>query len=102
MPLIYALQRTEPKRVAAVVVRMVVRDDIIVRALPEFEGNALVLEELGERLAVLRPDDVVDLRAAAAGHLHGVGGLQFKRHVLFVCLRPRAGSRRGGGGALTS
>ena len=36
---------------------------IIVRALPEFEGNALVLQELGERLAIFRPDlrDVTDV-----------------------------------------
>ena len=46
----------EPKRVAAVVVALVVTYDIIVRALPEFEGNALVLEEPGERLAIFRPD----------------------------------------------
>ena len=54
--LIYALQRTEPKRVAAVVVTLVVRHDVVMRSLPEFEGDALVLQELGERLAIFRPD----------------------------------------------
>ena len=43
--LIYALQRTEPERVAAVVVGLVVRDTIIVRALPQLQGHTLVLEE---------------------------------------------------------
>ena len=51
--LIYAPRRTEPKRVAAVVVALVVTYDIIVRALPELEGNPLLLQEVGERLAVL-------------------------------------------------
>ena len=54
--LIYALQRTEPKRVAAVVVTLVVRHDVVVRALPQLQGHTLVLQELGERLAIFRPD----------------------------------------------
>ena len=54
--LIYALRRTEPKRVAAVVVALVVRHDVVVRALPQLLRDALVLQELGERLAIFRPD----------------------------------------------
>ena len=56
--LIYALQRTEPKRVAAVVVGLVVGNHIVMRRLPELERDPLVLEEPRERLAVLGPDDV--------------------------------------------
>ena len=46
----------EPERIAAVVVALVVTYDIIVRALPELEGNPLLLQEVGERLAIFRPD----------------------------------------------
>ena len=48
----------EPKRVAAVVVGLVVGNHIVMRRLPELERDPLVLEEPRERLAVLGPDDV--------------------------------------------
>ena len=65
-------------------------DGIIVRLLPQLEGNALGLEELGDRLAVLRPDDVVDFGRAAARLRHRVRGLEVEAGVR---ARARAGLR---------